>query len=148
MKYLLYLSIFTFLFPISFSRIVTTADFPGDFFIPLTNESGNLITTFEYKTKAGLNFAYEHLIASGGIQDGPLIYLFAGGEFMVGRRGDFNMSLHSIYLKPILGIKEKFMLTGLIGLTHLNSDQKDSSSINEFFIIIKSHSTFFLSIFN
>ncbi len=125
MRYLLIILTISSVFPISFSRISTTFDPPGEFTVPLYDENNQLIHNYKFDTKAGINIAYEHMITRGGIVDGIDLYLFGGGEFMVGRRSDVNISLHALYLKPLIGLTDKLMLNCSVGLTALNTEQKD-----------------------
>jgi len=125
MKYLLMIFTFSMVFPISFSRISTTFDPPGQFSIPLYDKDNQLIHDYKFDTKEGINIAYEHIITRGGVVGGVDFYLFGGGEFMIGRRSDVNISLHSLYLKPIIGLTDKLMLNFSLGLTVLNTEQKD-----------------------
>ena len=125
MKYFLLISTISFLFPISFSRILTTFDPPGEFSVPLYDKNNQLIYDYKFDTKEGISIAYEHMITKGGVVGGVDFYLFGGGEFMIGRRSDVNISLHSLYLKPIIGLTDKLMLNFSLGLTVLNTEQKD-----------------------
>ena len=125
MKYFILISTLSIVFPISFSRIVTTFDPPGEFSVPIYDENNQLIHDYKFDTKEGINIAYEHMITRGGIVGGVDFYLFGGGEFMIGRRSDVNISLHSLYLKPIIGLTDKLMLNFSLGLTVLNTEQKD-----------------------
>mgnify|MGYP006131323713 CR=1 FL=1 len=125
-KKILLVTIFiSMLFSISTSRISTTLDPPSDFLISLFDANNQLINDFNFNTKEGFNIAYEHMITKGGVIDGFDFYLFGGGEFMVGRRSDVNVSLHSLFLKPMIGFSDRFRLSTSLGLAILNSDQKD-----------------------
>ena len=124
-KKLLLLAIFiSSLFSISISRISTTIDPPGDFFISLFDHNNQLINDFNFSTKEGLNIAYEHMITRGGVINGVDFFLFGGGEFMTGRRSNVNVSLHSVFLKPLIGFSDKFRVSTSFGLVFLNSEQK------------------------
>ena len=95
----------------SISRIITTLDIPGYFTIPTRNSTTDeLFSNISYDTKHSLDFGYEHKILDGGD-----IVLFAGGEFMLGRMSDENLSVHSLYLKGGLQLTEKSLLFGKLG---------------------------------
>ena len=123
MKNILVIFIFSLLFPINFSRIVTTFDSPGSFEVSLSDFNSSGENKFDYSTKEGLNIAYEHMITSGGILGGPDLYFFGGAEFMVGRRSNVNVSFHSIYIKPVIAVTNNFRLIFSVGLTKLNTEQ-------------------------
>ena len=125
MKYLLIILMFSISFPISTSRISTTFDFPEELIVSLYDENNQLINNYISNTKSGLNIAYEHMISSGGIIGGVDLYLFGGGEFMVGRRSDVNVSFHSLYLKTIAGFSDKISQSFSLGLVVLNTEQRD-----------------------
>ena len=125
MKYLLFIFISSVLFPINFSRLVTTFDSPGEYSFIFTNAENQQNNEFIFNTKQGINIAYEHMITDGGVTDGIDLYLFGGGEFMFGRRSDVNVSFHSVYIKPIIALTDKFMITFRGGITNLNTEQKD-----------------------
>ena len=98
MKYLFIIFISSVLFPINFSRLVTTFDSSGEYSFIFTNEENQQDNEFSFNTKQGINIAYEHMITDGGVTDGIDFYLFGGGEFMFGRRSDVNVSFHSVYI--------------------------------------------------
>ena len=125
MKYLYFIFITSILFPINFSRLVTTFDSAGEYSFIFTNEENQQNNEFTFNTKQGINIAYEHMITDGGVIDGIDFYFFGGGEFMFGRRSDVNVSFHSVYIKPIIGVTDKFMITFRGGITNLNTEQKD-----------------------
>ena len=110
-------------YPLSFSRLISTFDAPGEFELSLSDLNGPGMHDSFYSTKPGINIAYEHLITKGGIQNGPDIYIFAGGEFMFGRRSDVNVSFHSIYIKPMISLSEKILISFSAGLYKVNPDQ-------------------------
>ena len=115
----------SFIFPLSFSRIVTTFDFPGEYTVSLSDFNSGGENEFVYATKQGINVAYEHIVTSGEIVGGTDIYVFAGGEFMVGRRSDVNVSFHSVYIKPVVAISDNLLLSFSAGLAKLNTEQND-----------------------
>ena len=110
-------------YPLAFSRLITTFDAPGEFKLSLSDLNGSGMHDSFYSTKSGINIAYEHLITKGGIQNGPDIYIYAGGEFMFGRRSDVNVSFHSVYIKPAISLSEKILISFSAGLSKLNTDQ-------------------------
>ena len=110
-------------YPLTFSRLITTFDAPGEFELSLSDLNGPGMHDSFYSTKPGINIAYEHLITKGGIQNGPDIYIYAGGEFMFGRRSDVNVSFHSVYIKPAISLSEKILISFSAGLSKLNTDQ-------------------------
>lgn len=125
MKYLFIIFISSILFPLNFSRMVTTFDSSGEYSFIFTNAENQQNNEFTFNTEPGINIAYEHMITDGGVTDGIDFYLFGGGEFMFGRRSDVNVSFHSVYIKPIIALTDKFMITFRGGITNLNTEQKD-----------------------
>ena len=105
----------------SFSRIVTTLDFPSNYqVIGRSIDSYQIITDQTFENKLGINIAYEHLAVSR-----EKINLYFGGEFMLGRNSKSTMAFHSIYMMPSLVFKDKFALNTRVGITQINTDQNN-----------------------
>ena len=104
---------------------MTTFDSAGEYSFIFTNAENQQNNEFTFNTKQGINIAYEQMITDGGVTDGMDFYLYGGGEFMFGRRSEVNVSFHSVYIKPIIALTDKFMITFRGGITNLNTEQKD-----------------------
>ena len=110
----------SFIFSKSFSRLTTTIDPPSKYHIIGTNLDSQKISNTTYDNKLGMDLAYEHLVFNR-----ERINLYIGGEYMIGKQSIATMAFHSIYIMPLLTIKEKFALSGRLGLTQLNTDQEN-----------------------
>ena len=119
-KYLLLILCSSFIFPLTFSRIVTTID-PSSKYTRFEKDlsSGNETET-EYTTSASFSFAYEHSFINKKI-----FHFYSGGEFMVSRSALENISLHSIYIKPAISMTDDILLFFKLGYSFLNSEDKD-----------------------
>ena len=111
----------SFCFTKSFSRIITTVDFPSNYqVIGRSIDSYQVISDQTFENKLGINIAYEHLAISR-----EKINLYFGGEFMLGRNSKSTMAFHSIYMMPSLVFKEKYALNTRVGLAQINTDQNN-----------------------
>ena len=124
-KHILLFILLSFSFSKSFSRIITTIDFPSTYqVIGKSIETYHIISDQSVDNKLGIDLAYEHLVVSR-----EKINLYFGGEFMLGRGTGSTIAFHSIYMKPSLVFMEKFALNTKFGLTQINTDQ-DNFDLN------------------
>ena len=112
----------SFICPKSYSRLTTTIDPPSKYHIIGTDLDTYKISDETYDNKLGINIAYEQLILNR-----EKFNLYLGGEYMVGKQSISTMAFHSLYIMPLLSIKEKFALSTRLGLTQLNTDQENFS---------------------
>lgn len=119
-KSIIVLIFLSFIFSKSYSRLTTTIDPPSKYHIIGTNLDSHKISDESYDNKLGINIAYEHLILSR-----EKINLYVGGEYMIGKQSLSTMAFHSLYIMPLLSIKEKFAISTRLGLTQLNTDQEN-----------------------
>ena len=119
-KYLLLIMLSSFVFPLTFSRIVSTFDPSSKYTKFREDVDGSNPLIEEYDTDASLSFAYEHSFINKEI-----FHFYTGGEFMLSRSSSENISLHSIYIKPALSMTDDVLLFIKLGYCFLNKEDKD-----------------------
>ena len=119
-KYLLLILCSSFIFPLTFSRIVTTIDPSSKYTRFQEDLSSGDETEEENSTSTSFSFAYEHSFVNKEI-----FHFYSGGEFMLSRSALENISLHSIYIKPAVSMTENVLLFFKLGYCFLNAEDKD-----------------------
>ena len=105
--------------PNTFSRIITTIDIPSSYTFEGTSlETGDILFSQDYDNKIGINIAYQQIVYFR-----EKFSLYAGGEFMLGKKSESKIAFHSMYISPSFLFKEKIALSGRVGITQINTDQ-------------------------
>jgi hypothetical protein len=118
----------SYLYTASLSRLVTTIDPSSTYDFISIDQLSNEVTKQSIKNSSSINIAYEQLLYNT-----DNINLYAGGEFMFGRKAESRIAFHSLYLMPSYELLEKLSLSARLGLAQLNTDQ-DSFPINFGFV--------------
>lgn len=119
-----YLYIFVFLtiaIPSSFSRIITTVDPPSSYTVDgISKETGITLFSQDYDNKIGINIGYQQIIFFRG-----KFNLYAGAEFMLGKKAESKIAFHSTYIMPSFLLSDNLALSMRFGMTQINTDQSN-----------------------
>ena len=119
-----YLYIFIFLtiaIPSSFSRIITTVDPPSSYTVDgISKETGITLFSQDYDNKIGINIGYQQIIFFRG-----KFNLYAGAEFMLGKKAESKIAFHSTYIMPSFLLSDNLALSMRFGMTQINTDQSN-----------------------
>ena len=119
-----YLYIFIFLtiaIPSSFSRIITTVDPPSSYTVDgISKETGITLFSQDYDNKIGINIGYQQIIFYRG-----KFNLYAGVEFMLGKKAESRIAFHSTYIMPSFLLGDNLALSMRFGMTQINTDQSN-----------------------
>ena len=119
-----YLYIFIFLtiaIPSSFSRIITTVDPPSSYTVDgISKETGITLFSQDYDNKIGINIGYQQIIFYRG-----KFNLYAGAEFMLGKKAESKIAFHSTYIMPSFLLSDNLALSMRFGMTQINTDQSN-----------------------
>ena len=119
-----YLYIFVFLtiaIPSSFSRIITTVDPPSSYTVDgISKETGITLFSQDYDNKIGINIGYQQIIFYRG-----KFNLYAGAEFMLGKKAESKIAFHSTYIMPSFLLSDNLALSMRFGMTQINTDQSN-----------------------
>ena len=119
-----YLYIFIFLtiaIPSSFSRIITTVDPPSSYTVDgISKETGITLFSQDYDNKIGINIGYQQIIFYRG-----KFNLYAGAEFMLGKKAESRIAFHSTYIMPSFLLGDNLALSMRFGMTQINTDQSN-----------------------
>ena len=118
----LYIGIFfSIIIPSSFSRIITTIDVPSSYTIEgVSKESGLTLFNQNYDNKLGINIGYQQVLFFKG-----KFNLYAGAEFMLGKKAESRIAFHSTYIMPSFLLKDQLALSIRLGMTQINTDQSN-----------------------
>ena len=119
-----YLYIFIFLtiaVPSSFSRIITTVDPPSSYTVDgISKETGVTLFSQDYDNKIGIDIGYQQIIFFRG-----KFNLYAGAEFMLGKKAESRIAFHSTYIMPSFLLSDNLALSMRFGMTQINTDQSN-----------------------
>ena len=118
----LYIGVFfSIIIPSSFSRIITTIDIPSSYTVEgVSKESGLTIFNQNYDNKLGINIGYQQVLFFKG-----KFNLYAGAEFMLGKKAESRIAFHSTYIMPSFLLKDQLALSIRLGMTQINTDQSN-----------------------
>ena len=118
----LYIGVFfSIIIPSSFSRIITTIDIPSSYTVEgVSKESGLTLFNQNYDNKLGINVGYQQVLFFKG-----KFNLYAGAEFMLGKKAESRIAFHSTYIMPSFLLKDQLALSIRLGMTQINTDQSN-----------------------
>ena len=120
-RYLYTVVFFSIIVPSSFSRIITTIDIPSSYTVEgVSKESGLTLFNQNYDNKLGINIGYQQVLFFKG-----KFNLYAGAEFMLGKKAESRIAFHSTYIMPSFLLKDQLALSIRLGMTQINTDQSN-----------------------
>jgi len=120
-KYLYILVFLSIAIPSSFSRIITTVDSPSSYTVEgIFKETEITLFSQDYDNKIGINVGYQQIIFYRG-----KFNLYAGAEFMLGKKAESRIAFHSVYIMPSFLLKDNLALSIRFGMTQINTDQSN-----------------------
>lgn len=103
----------------NFSRIVTTIDAPSSYTVEgVSKENGLTLFSQDYNNKIGINIGYQQILFFKG-----KFNLYAGAEFMLGKKAESRIAFHSTYIMPSFLLRDQLALSIRFGVTQINTDQ-------------------------
>tara|TARA_B110001454_G_scaffold28836_2_gene28205 strand:- start:2836 stop:3468 length:633 start_codon:yes stop_codon:yes gene_type:complete len=120
-KYFYILVFLSITIPGSFSRIITTVDPPSSYIVEgISKETGITLFSQDYDNKIGINVGYQQIIFYR-----EKFNLYAGAEFMLGKKAESKIAFHSVYIMPSFLLKDNLALSVRFGMTQINTDQSN-----------------------
>ena len=120
-KYFYILVFISITIPGSFSRIITTVDPPSSYVVDgISKETGVTLFSQNYDNKIGINIGCQQIIFFRG-----KFNLYAGAEFMLGKKAESKIAFHSTYIMPSFLLSDNLALSVRFGMTQINTDQSN-----------------------